>query len=78
MKAILYFRCYKYDPDPVKKVPDPDPHRCPDLSCFVHPDSDYYDHLSLIRVCVVCVYVPFHNLSDVLYVQEVLTNFHST
>ena len=26
MKIVLYFRCYRSDPDLLKKVPDPDPH----------------------------------------------------
>ena len=25
MEIILYTRCYRSDPDPVRKVPDPDP-----------------------------------------------------
>ena len=24
MKIVLYFRCYRSDPDPLKKVPDPE------------------------------------------------------
>ena len=26
MEIILYTRCYRSDPDPVRKVPDPDPY----------------------------------------------------